>query len=484
MNGLRPRLELFTAEEVERIVADALRALESVGFFVENADALELLRGAGLRVDGARVFAREDAVRSAVATVPHAFTMFDRDGRAAMELGGDAVHFDPGSAAIWFLDPVAGRRTPETADLAHLAWVTEACRHVAAQATGLVPGDVPQAIGDRWRLFVALLNSRKPVVTGTFRTDAFAVMKAMLAAVRGGEGELAAKPLAIFDCCPTPPLKWSDLTAQALVDCARSGIPAELVSMPLAGATAPVTLREMVVQHCAESLSGVLIHQLAAPGAPIVFGGSPSAFDMRHGTTPMGAIETMMVDVAYAQVGKRLGLPTHAYMALSDAKGADYQAGLESGLGAVLAALAGINVVSGPGMLDFESCQSLEKLVLDNEACGMALRLVRGISHASAGEAVDLLRELVESGSLLGHRHTRANFRNELLIPGAAIDRASFGDWEKAGSRDAKAAAAGEVGKILARGNPAPVADDLRRELEGLIRAEARRLGADALPAV
>jgi trimethylamine--corrinoid protein Co-methyltransferase len=482
MNELRPRVELFTADQVAGIVDDALRVLETVGFFVENEGALALLREAGLQVDGQRVFAPERDVRAAVAGAPRAFTVFDRDGGPAMELGGDAVHFDPGSAAIWFLDPANGRRTPATDDLAHLAWVTEACRHVAAQSTGLVPGDVPEAMGDRWRLLVALLNCRKPVVTGTFRKDAFPVMKAMLAAVRGGEAALAARPLAIFDCCPTPPLKWSDLTCQALLDCARSGIPAELVSMPLAGATAPVTLREMVVQHCAESLSGVLIHQLARPGAPIVFGGSPSAFDMRHGTTPMGAIETMMVDVGYAQVGKHLGLPTHAYMALSDAKGADYQAGLESGTGAVLAALAGINVVSGPGMLDFESCQSLEKLVLDNEACGMALRLVRGISHGSAGEAVDLLRELVETGSLLGHRHTRTNFRSELLLPGPAIDRASYGDWEKEGRRDSNRAAASEVGKILARGNPAPVADDLRREIEGLIEADARRLGIDGLP--
>ena len=35
-----------------------------------------------------------------------------------------------------------------------------------------------------------------------------------------------------------------------------------------------------------------------------------------------------------------------------------------SGIGATLAALSGINNVSGPGMLDFESCFSLEKLVL------------------------------------------------------------------------------------------------------------------------
>jgi trimethylamine--corrinoid protein Co-methyltransferase len=484
VDAIRPRLQLFTTEQVEGIVGDALRVLETVGFFVENDEALGLLRDAAVRLEGQRAFVGEKPVRAALATAPRQFTVFDREEKPALELGGDAVQFDPGSAALWFLDPVTGRRKPETPDLAHLGWVTEACGHIAGQSTGLVPADVPEAMGDRWRLYVALLASRKPVITGTFRKDAFPVMKAMLAAVRGGEAALAERPLAIFDCCPTPPLKWSDLTCQALIDCARAGIPAELVSMPLAGATAPVTLREMVVQHCAESLSGVLIHQLADPGAPIVYGGSPSAFDMRHGTTPMGAVETMMVDVGYAQVGKHLGLPTHAYMGLADAKGVDYQAGLESGLGAVLAALAGINVVSGAGMLDFESCQSLEKLVLDNEACGMALRLVRGVSQRSAAEAAELLRQLVEAGNLLGHRHTRANFRAELLIPGAVVDRASYGDWEKAGSRDACAAAAAEVQNILAKGNPAPVPEDVKRELDGLIRAEGRRLGVDTLPAV
>jgi len=94
----------------------------------------------------------------------------------------------------------------------------------------------------------------------------------------------------------------------------------------------------------------------------------------------MGAVETMMIDGAYAEIGKHLGLPTHAYMALSDAKPVDFQAGMETAMGAMIAALSGINNISGPGMLDFESCQSLEKLVLDHEICGMALRLASGIS--------------------------------------------------------------------------------------------------------
>jgi trimethylamine--corrinoid protein Co-methyltransferase len=483
MAGLRPRVELLTTAEVQAIVDDALGVLVTVGFEVENREARDLLYDAGVRVTESRAFADEHQVRRALSTTPARIEVFDRDGEPALDLGGDRVHFDPGSAAIFVLDSETGaRRSPLTADLCRLGWVAESCRHLAAQSTALVPSDVPEAMGDRFRLYVALLSSRKPVVTGTFRTDAFAVMRDMLAATRGGEARLAEKPLAIFDCCPSPPLKWSDLTCQALIDCARAGIPAELVSMPLGGATAPVTLREMVVQHCAESLSGVLIHQLARAGAPIVWGGSPAAFDMRRGTTPMGAVETMMVDMANAQIGRSLGLPTHAYMGMSDAKVVDWQTGMESGLGTALAALAGVNLVAGAGMLDFESCQSLEKLVLDDEVCGMALRLQRGISHDSAGEAVELIGRVVQLGSFLGHRHTREHFRRELHLAGPVIDRETFEAWQAGGGRDALARAREQVRQIVARGNPAPLADDVRRELDGLIGAEARRLGVGPLP--
>ena len=152
-----------------------------------------------------------------------------------------------------------------------------------------------------------------------------------------------------------------------LIDLARAGVPAEIVSMPLAGATAPVTLIGAITQHAAECISGMTIHQLAGRGSPIVWGGAPAIFDMRSGATPMGAIETAMIDAAYAQVGKSLGLPTHCYLCASDGKLVDAQAGLESGMTALVGALAGVNMISGAGMLDFLVCQSAEKLVIDAE---------------------------------------------------------------------------------------------------------------------
>jgi trimethylamine--corrinoid protein Co-methyltransferase len=242
-----------------------------------------------------------------------------------------------------------------------------------------------------------------------------------------------------------------------------------------------VTLREAVVQHCAESLSGIVLHQLARAGAPIIYGGAPSAFDMRHGTTPMGAVETMMIGVGYAQVGKHLGLPTHGYFALSDAKRPDYQAGMESGAGAVLAALAGINMVSGAGILDFILTQSLEKLILDHEACGMALRLARGIAHR-ADDPVGLIADLVARGEFLSHEHTRRHWREELSIPSAVVDRQTYGDWEAAGGRSAEERARAEVERLLAREPEPALPPATLAALREVMAAEARRVAWDGLP--
>ena len=132
----------------------------------------------------------------------------------------------------------------------------------------------------------------------------------------------------------------------------------------------------------------------------------------------MGAIETMMLDCANAEVGKRLGLPTQGYIALSDAKALDAQAGLETGMGAVLAGLSGINSVSGPGMLDFESCQSLEKLVLDDEICGMVARLRRGIEPREDFPSLPALRGAAARGAPAHRRpHAEAPRRSRSASP-------------------------------------------------------------------
>jgi trimethylamine--corrinoid protein Co-methyltransferase len=354
--------------------------------------------------------------------------------------------------------------------------------HIASQSTAFIPADVHENISDSYRLFLSLLYCEKPVVTGAFTIEAFEIMKDMQLAVRGSEGALKNKPLTVFSCCPTSPLKWSDVTSQNVMDCAAYHIPVEFISMPLAGFIAPVTLVGTLVQHTAETLSGVVISQTANPGTPVLYGGSPAIFDVRFETTPMGAIETMMIDCAYNEIGKHLGLPTQAYISLSDAKQLDAQAGLESSMGATLAALAGINNISGPGMLDFESCISLEKLVLDNEICGMTFRLLEGIEPKEDFPALPHFQELLREGHLIIAEHTRKYLREEHLFPGTSIDRANRPRWEQEGSTTLEQRAHGKIEKLLDGYQPSRIDADIAKELVRLMEAESRRHGMDRLP--
>ncbi len=252
--------------------------------------------------------------------------------------------------------------------------------------------------------------------------------------------------------------------------------------MPLAGGTAPVTLAGSVVQQAAECLSGIAIHQLAGPGSPIVWGGAPAILDMRTGTTPLGAIETAMIDAAAAQVGRSLGLPTHAYLGGSDAKLVDAQAGLEAGMGALVGALAGIDMVSGAGMLDSLLCQSAEKLVLDAEAIAMALRLVRGLDSSGESLATGTFERVGLTGAFLELDETRRLFRREQHLPSPVIERRSYGAWREAGGPDAFGRARRQVAELLADGGRSGPATVVERELVARVRHEAAAVGFEALP--
>jgi trimethylamine--corrinoid protein Co-methyltransferase len=348
--------------------------------------------------------------------------------------------------------------------------------------TAMVCNDVPSEIGDFYRLLVVLLHSNKPVVTGAFSATTLQKMIDLLAAERGGLEALKLKPRAVFDVCASPPLHWTEFAAHTLITLARTGIPAELISMPLAGATGPVTLIGSVVQHAAETISGITIHQIATPSAPIVWGGAPAIFDMRNMGTPMSAIETAMLDIACAQVGKFLGLPTHTYLVASDSKLVDAQAGMESSVSAAMGALAGINMISGAGMIASLACHSIEKLVIDAEIIASAQRLIQGIAIRTEKLATTMFAEVGIQGDFLRLKQTRALFRGEQHFPSDVIDRSS--DEAKQNPADTFCRARWRVRELLDSYSPPEIGTEIRADLLAIAHQEAQRLGLDRLPGI
>ena len=485
MLGIRPTVRFLSPALVERIVSEARDVLAQVGVSVYHDEVRELLVGAGARIESdGRVRLGGAMIDRAVEAAPASFELHGRDGELTADLGEDRVHFTPGSAAINVLDFETGQiRRPTTADYVRYTRLVEKLDAIDYQSTAFIPADVHERISDSYRLYLSLLYGRKPVVTGAFTVEAFQVLLDLQLAVRGTASALRERPLTIMSCCPTAPLKWSDVTSKNVIDCARLGIPVEFISMPLTGFVAPGTLVGTLVQHTAETLSGVVLSQVTAAGSPVLWGGSPAIFDYRHETPPLGAVESQMLACAYAEIGKSLGLPTQAYTALSDSKRVDAQSGMESGTGAVLAALAGINSVSGPGMLDFESCQSLPKLVIDNEVCARVKRLVAGIQPREGDfPATPHFVELLREGHSLISDHTLRWFGEDVRFPGPVIDRATRARHLEDGAQPIEARANAIVGKLLA-GEPDVIDRDRHAALDEVMNRAAKGAGMDGLPA-
>jgi trimethylamine--corrinoid protein Co-methyltransferase len=215
--------------------------------------------------------------------------------------------------------------------------------------------------------------------------------------------------------------------------------------------------------------------QIVRPGAPVLFGGAPATFHMKSASSPMAAIEAQHLNVAYVAVAKSLGLPTQAYMALSDAKFLDAQAGGETFSSALLAALAGVNSVSGPGMLDFVLTFSLPKLVFDNEVCGQSLHFVREMAVIDDLPSRQLIEDLRANDHLITSAHTLKHWPHELYLTDQVIDRENRETWQKAGAKDLYQRACEEVETRLARYRPI--------ETDARLDVEMRRLITEGLTA-
>jgi trimethylamine--corrinoid protein Co-methyltransferase len=427
---MRPTLNVLSDELITQILDEAKRIMAETGMEIRGEVMKKRLLDHGLKTDasGKRVLFPADVVEKAIASAPSCFTLYNRDGESHAELGGYNVHYVPGSSG---------------------------------------------QVSDAWRLYLCLTTSKKPVVSGAFTEHGVPPMVRMLELFRKDRAELIEKPMTIFTITATGNFRYGEDSCQNLLDCVEAGIPVEIVPVTLMGLIAPVTLVGALVFHCVDVLTGLTMAQIVRPGAPVLFGGAPATFHMKAASSPMAAIEAQHLNVAYVAISKALNLPSQAYMALGDGKFLDAQAGGETFSSALLAALAGVNSVSGPGMLDFVLTFSLPKLVFDNEVCGQAMHFVREIHPLDDLPAAGLVDELRKEDHLITAEHTLAHWPRELYLTDPVIDRDNRETWEEKGSRELYDRACEQVDQRLAGYSPIetdPAVDEAMRALvtEGL----------------
>jgi trimethylamine--corrinoid protein Co-methyltransferase len=474
----RTKLEILTKDELSQIHDASLEVLASAGVQVDDSAARELLGEAGARVDKSNGLVKipESLVHEALRRAPKEFALYGRDGVEPLRLGQWDTYFTTGGYATYVYDLSTGARREVTssdlADAVRLADALPNCDLIANLPAA--PRDVPQTTLDRHQWAIGLTNTRKHVLSEARGYESVKDAIAMATAIAGSTDALKKRPIITFDVTTISPLTQDRLQTQEIVGGARNGIPVSISPGPMAGASSPVTLAGTMAQANAEFLSGLVISQVASPGAPVIYASWARHLDQKTANVSMGTPEFALLRVCQAQLGRYYGLPTRGGGLVTDSKIVDAQDGYEKMATCLIPAMAGLNIVAGMAMVDSLNTMSYEQFLLDEEIVGFAKRILNGIDVTAEKIASDLIKSIGPGGSFLGAKHSLKHFREELWMPQIS-DRTTWSQWHERGEKSAEVRAREVAKKILASHQPSALPADVEKKIWSIVREAEKR---------
>jgi len=307
-------LKSLTDDELDDIHLATLEVLEKTGLFIEGREALDVFEGAGAEVDRERNIVKippylvEDAIRSA----PSKIVLAGRDPARDKVLEAGRVHFTNFSEGIEVVDPFSGkRRPPVKTDLANAAKLVDCLDHIDVCEKAVGSSDVPPAVMALHNAEAMLSNTTKHCCVGPGSGFLLKKLVKMAGAIVGGIKKLRERPILSFTTCPVSPLKLINECCDIIIEAARSRSVINILSMALAGGTSPVTLAGTLVTHNAEVLGGLTLNQLVCKGAPVIYGSSTTAMDLKIGSASVGTPECAVISGAVARLARYYALPSY-----------------------------------------------------------------------------------------------------------------------------------------------------------------------------
>ncbi|SME88529.1 trimethylamine---corrinoid protein Co-methyltransferase [Tistlia consotensis] len=464
-NPYKP-VEVLSEDQVEAIHQAALRILEELGIEFMSDRALDRLAAGGAEVERASGLVRFDRglVEQSLATVPERFTMTPRNDAKALEIGGDAAIFGLVNGPPFVTDLDRGRRDGNFADYLNLLRLGQSLnivQYVTHQA--VAPMDLP-ADTRFLDCYEAILTLTDKAFYGT-AVGAERVVDAleMVAIARGERREdLLDRPSIFSVINVNSPRRIDGPLSEGLIALAEHGQPAVVTPFCLMGAMTPVTLAAALAQQHAEALAGIVLTQLARPGAPVVYGGFTSNVDLRSGAPAFGTPEYAKASMAAGQLARRFRLPYRSSNANASTS-VDAQAAYESMMSLWGALMGGANMLHhGAGWLEGGLVASFEKVVLDAELLQNMTEFMKPIAVDQDSLAFEAMQDVGPGGHFFGTAHTLERYETAFYAP-ILSDWRNFESWQEAGSKTATERANAVWKRLLAEYEPPPL-DQGRRE--------------------
>lgn len=307
------RLEVFSDDELQEIHLATLEVLGRTGVFVEDEEALAIFAEAGADVDRERRVVRLPAhlVEEAVRTAPPKVVLCGRTPDRDVVLEDGRVGFTNFGEGIQVVDPYTGAiHESLKQDVADCTRIIDALPEIDVLERPLGAHDVPPDTAALHNAEAIFSNTTKHATIGPLSGFCARKMIDMAAVIAGGREELRRRPLLSFLTCPVSPLKLVADCCRIIIEGVRAGVPVNVLSMAMAGGSAPVSLAGALVTHNAEVLAGITLAQLTERGAPVIYGSSTTAMDLRFASASVGSPECGMIGAGVACLARFYLLPS------------------------------------------------------------------------------------------------------------------------------------------------------------------------------
>ena len=306
--------DVFTDDEIDKIHLATLEVMEKTGLYVGTEEAMDVLEGGGAKVDRTKNIVKfppylvEECIRSA----PPKIVLHGRDPAHDIVLEGKCVNFCTFGQGVSIMDVDGSVRASMTEDVGKAALLTDAMEEVDVCERSLTAGDAPEDLAPIHEAEVVFANTAKHTVYGPGNGWRAGKIIKMAQSLVGGAEALRERPICTINCSPTSPLTLDENCCTGVMTSARAGVPCNLISMVMAGASGPITLAGSLVVHNCEILGAIVLHQLTSKGAPVLYGCSSLSFDLRLTTTPVGAPECGMLNAGAPRLAQKYMLPSFA----------------------------------------------------------------------------------------------------------------------------------------------------------------------------
>jgi trimethylamine--corrinoid protein Co-methyltransferase len=471
------RFEVMEMKDAVSIHTKSLHLLEKMGIKVVSDEGRRLLKAAGADVDEKTKVVKipSSLVNESMRKCPHEFTMAARNPKNDIVLDGQHCYTCTDGVGLSTIDLETGERRGSTLkDVADSARIVDYLPMMHMYNPLVTPLEVPKHAHTVHEFLVSLENCEKHFTTGsTYQKEEAIYEIKMAAAVVGGMKELKKRPIISSLTCTTSPMVLG-MTTDAAIEFSRAGCPPLLMTMPLIGATAPMTVAGATLLGNAQVIALATVLQLAAPGSPLCYSTEPMAMDVQNGLFEGLFPAADMVRAAHVQMAKYYKIPIFVGGWGTCSKAPDVQAGYEKAFSAFLCYLSGADMTSGPGLLENWTVLSFEQLIIDHEMFTMMADILKGFPVNDDSMPLDVIMEVGHEGHYMGKKHTLDHFR-QMWQP-MVTDGQPYKIWKAAGSKNAVEHARDKAKEILKTHRPEPLAADLRRDLVSLVAVAEKNI--------